>query len=76
MRENLVITSAYDGTPTVRTDVEGRGKKSQYGREGNPGCVPAFRSLSICSVLWDNYSYFLPIYLSAATFKRSYSNAY
>ena len=38
IRENLVKTSTY-ALKTVRTDAEGRGKKSQYGREGNPGCV-------------------------------------
>ena len=28
IRENLVITLAYDRTATVRTDSEGRGKKN------------------------------------------------
>ena len=38
-------------------------------------CFHQSSSLSICSDLWDNYTYFLPTYWSAVTFKTSYSNA-
>ena len=41
IRENLVMTSGYDRTPTGLTDSEGRGKKkTQYRKEGNPRRVP------------------------------------
>ena len=45
------MTSRYDRTPTGLTDSEGRGKKSQYCREGNPRRVP-------CVSFWNTINHF------------------
>ena len=39
------MTSANVRTPTVRTDSEGKGKKTPYGREGKPRRVRTLRSV-------------------------------
>ena len=45
------MTSGYDRTPIGLTDSEGRGKKSQYRREGNPRRVP-------CVSFWNKINHF------------------